>query len=85
MPTGLGHLRNQTVVLTADVIVALAGGAGTLSELAFAWMHRKPVICCTAFEGWAEKLAGLDVDGRVHGLFREAASVEEICELSGCD
>jgi uncharacterized protein (TIGR00725 family) len=41
--TGLGELRNALVVRSADAVVAIAGGAGTLSEIAFALKAGKPV------------------------------------------
>jgi len=39
-PTGLDHARNTTVA-NADAVVALGGGAGTLSEMAFAWICKR--------------------------------------------
>jgi hypothetical protein len=44
IPTGLGLARNTLVVRTADVIIALPGEYGTLSEIAFALNINKPVI-----------------------------------------
>lgn len=41
--TGLGHQRNALVVLNGDGVVALPGGAGTLSELGFAGIYERPV------------------------------------------
>jgi uncharacterized protein (TIGR00725 family) len=42
--TGLGELRNGLVVRAADALVAVGGGAGTLSEIALAVKLGKPVI-----------------------------------------
>ncbi len=42
--TGLGDGRNLLVVRASDVIVAIAGGYGTLSEIALALKAGKPVI-----------------------------------------
>lgn len=42
--TGLGEMRNFVVVLNGDVIVAVSGGYGTLSEIALAKKIGKPVI-----------------------------------------
>ncbi|MBN1882968.1 MAG: TIGR00725 family protein [Deltaproteobacteria bacterium] len=42
--TGMGHARNALVVGSADGVIALAGGAGTLSEVALALKMRKPVV-----------------------------------------
>lgn len=47
IPTGIGIARNQVVVNTGNYVVAVGGGAGTLSEIAFAWQLKKPVLCVT--------------------------------------
>ena len=44
IPTGLGLARNVLVVRAADVIIAVDGEYGTLSEIAFAINEDKPVI-----------------------------------------
>jgi hypothetical protein len=44
VPTGLGEARNALVVRSADVVVAVAGGYGTLSEIAFALRDGTPVV-----------------------------------------
>jgi uncharacterized protein (TIGR00725 family) len=44
IPTGLGLARNVLVVKSADVVVALPGEAGTLSELAYTLQFGIPVI-----------------------------------------
>lgn len=61
--TGLGHLRNG-LVANADVVVAIGGGAGTLSEIAFAWMLGAPIIALV-LPGWSGELAGRRVDGKI--------------------
>lgn len=43
IPTGLGYARNILVVRAADVIVAVDGKHGTLSEIAFAFNDEKRV------------------------------------------
>ena len=42
--TGLSHARNVIVVRSADVVIAVSGGYGTLSEIAIALKLGKPVI-----------------------------------------
>jgi len=44
IPTGIGLARNMIVVLASDVIVAIDGSFGTLSEIAYALQFRKPVF-----------------------------------------
>lgn len=48
--TGLGNTRNTIVAGCADIIVALPGEYGTLSEIAFALNMRKPVIGIGSWE-----------------------------------
>ena len=42
--TGLGHARNAVLARTADGVVALGGGLGTLSEIALALRDGRPAI-----------------------------------------
>jgi uncharacterized protein (TIGR00725 family) len=42
--TGMGSARNMINVLSSHVVVACPGGAGTLSEIALALKHGRPVI-----------------------------------------
>ena len=54
IPTGLAEGRNLLVVRASDVLVAVAGGYGTLSEIALALKTEKPVV---GLETWK------DIDG----------------------
>jgi uncharacterized protein (TIGR00725 family) len=42
--TGLGEARNWVNVCASDVLIAIGGGFGTLSEIALALKARKPVV-----------------------------------------
>jgi uncharacterized protein (TIGR00725 family) len=44
IPTGLGDARNILVVRAGDGIIAMEGGWGTISELAFARILNKPIV-----------------------------------------
>ena len=44
LPTGLGEARNALVVGAAEVVIAIGGGYGTLSEIALALKTGKRVI-----------------------------------------
>jgi len=44
VPTGLGCTRNTIVAGCADIVIALKGKEGTLSEIGFALSEKKPVI-----------------------------------------
>jgi len=41
IPTGLGYMRNALVVLNSDVLVAIDGHYGTLSEIAYSQIYAK--------------------------------------------
>jgi uncharacterized protein (TIGR00725 family) len=44
IPTGMGDARNAINVLASRVVVALPGGAGTISEVALALKAGRPVV-----------------------------------------
>jgi uncharacterized protein (TIGR00725 family) len=44
IPTGLGELRNGLVVRSADAVIAVGRGYGTLSEVALALRSSRPVV-----------------------------------------
>lgn len=60
--TGLGLARN-IIVANADAVIAIGGGAGTLSEIALAWQLRRPVVGI-AVDGWSLKASGTRIDHR---------------------
>lgn len=78
IPSGMGVARNALLVNMADAIVAIGGGPGTLSELAFAWQKGKKTCCVTNFGGWATEIFNKELDTRASGLFSKATSVEEV-------
>ena len=65
--TGLGYSRNALVALNADVLIAVDGQYGTLSEIAFGRIYKKKVI---GLNTWA-----------VEGVER-ASSPEEAVEMA---
>ena len=50
IPTGLGELRDGLVVRAADAVIAVAGGHGTLAEIAFALKLDVPVVGIDTWE-----------------------------------
>jgi uncharacterized protein (TIGR00725 family) len=51
LPTGLGEGRNLLVVRASDLLIGVAGGHGTLSEIALALKAGKPVIGLETWPG----------------------------------
>src|SRR3546814_18376895 len=66
IPTGSDHGRNL-VVAQSEAVIAIGGGAGTLSEIAFAWIHRRLIIALSC-EDRKSVGEGKGMSGRVdHG------------------
>ena len=73
--TGMGDARNVINVLSSDMVIALPGGSGTLSEVALALSAGKTVIVL----GW-EPGAALRASGP--GRIVDAATADEAIELT---
>ena len=63
IPTGLDVYRN-VIVANASAVVAIGGGAGTLSEISNAWALKRMVLAFDNIEGWSAKVAGTRLDTR---------------------
>ena len=50
IPSGMGLARNVLVVKSADVVIALPGEAGTLSEIAYCLQFGIPVISLKSWD-----------------------------------
>ncbi len=61
--SGLDHVRNS-IVAHADAVVAIGGGAGTMSEICLAWIYKRLIVALRV-EGWSGKLADQRIDDRV--------------------
>ena len=60
----IGGGREFVLVLSCDVIVAIGGGSGTLTEMAIAYQAGIPIVAVNKFAGWAKELAGKYFDER---------------------
>lgn len=69
IPTGMGEMRNTLLVRAADVVIAVAGEYGTLSEIAFALKIGVPVVGLGTWE--------LAKDGRPVEAFVRAHTPEQ--------
>ena len=76
IPTNMGYARNTLVVTMADAVVAVGGGAGTLSEIAMAWQLGRPIVALD-IGGWSARLAGEAVDDRDRPPVDRASTAEE--------
>ncbi len=83
LPTGMGHARNVIVALSCAAMVAVDGGSGTLSEIAYAWQFGRPIIAFRGTGGWARELAGRSLDRRRADRIWEADNIDDIVRLLG--
>jgi uncharacterized protein (TIGR00725 family) len=74
IPTGMGETRNALVVRAADVLIAVAGEFGTLSEIALALKMGVPVV---GLHTWY-----LAKHGEAVKAFPSAESAEEAVRLA---
>lgn len=77
IPTGIGAARNFINVLAGDGVIAIGGRAGTLSELAFAWIYNKPIVVLERSGGWSSILANKRIDDRRNDVIHGAETPEE--------
>ncbi|MDI1443606.1 TIGR00725 family protein [Polyangium sp. 6x1] len=82
VPTGMQIGRNVVVVAMSDVVVAIGGGAGTLSEIAIAWQLGKPIISLAGSGGWSQRLAGECIDARRRDTVHAAEDAEQAITLA---
>jgi uncharacterized protein (TIGR00725 family) len=89
VPTGMNFARNVVLVAMSDALIAIGGGAGTLSEIALAWQHRIPIVAFDTGEGWSSRLGGQSLDHRggapiasVRSPSEAAAQIEQLLGLA---
>ena len=84
IPCGLeiGGGREFTLVLSCDVIIAIGGGSGTLTEMAIAYQANIPIITVSKFTGWAKTLSNKYLDDRKRLKCLEAKTEEEALSLA---
>lgn len=61
--SGLDNVRNS-VVAHADAVIAIGGGAGTMSEICLAWIYKRLIIGLRV-DGWSGRMAEQRVDDRM--------------------
>ncbi|NPD87602.1 MAG: TIGR00725 family protein [Asgard group archaeon] len=79
--TGLSMARNQVIIASSEIVIAIGGGAGTLSELAFAWQLNKPIITLRDTGGWSSKLSDQKIDDSRIDTINSVDKVSEVLEL----
>lgn len=74
--TGMGNARNVINVLTSHALIAIAGGAGTLSEIALAIKVGTPVVGLRTWE------AAIDGTSYAEPMFHTVTTPEDAVRLA---
>jgi uncharacterized protein (TIGR00725 family) len=77
IPSGMGLARDFLNALSADGVIIIGGGSGTLSETCAAYMHKKPIVAIKNSGGTAEKYADQYLDQRKNVLIVGVLSPKE--------
>lgn len=77
-----GGGRELTLVLSCDVIIAIGGGSGTLTELAITYQADIPMVALKGFSGWSDKLVGKYFDKRKRRKVLQALSAKQAVEIA---
>lgn len=80
--TGMGFARNQILGLSADALIAIGGGVGTLTEMAYSYAYKKPVIVIEGLGGIPEQYIGKYLDEKKTIKVLGAKTSKEAVELA---
>ena len=64
IPSGMGLTRDFLNALSADGVIVIGGGSGTLSEICAAYMYKKPIVALKNSGGTASMYADGYLDHR---------------------
>ena len=80
IPTNLGNMRNFLVVNAADIVIAIGGRSGTLNEISFAMILKKPLILIKGTGGCVDKIISGNLMQDIDSTYYIANSAEEAVE-----
>jgi len=80
IPTNLGNMRNFLVVNAADTVIAIGGRSGTLNEISFAMILKKPLILIEGTGGCVDKIISGNLMQDMDSTYYIANSAEEAVE-----
>jgi len=78
--TNLGNIRNTLVVGAADAIIAIGGRWGTLSEISFAMILKKPLFLVEGTGGCVDEIANRHLMDNIESTYYVTNSAEEAVE-----
>lgn len=78
----IGGGREFNLVLSCNVIIAISGGSGTLTEMAIAYQAGIPIVVIDKFGGWAKKMNNKYFDPRKRVKCISASTPEEAVKIA---
>ena len=81
IPSGMGLSRDFLNALSADGVIAIGGGSGTLSEICAAYMYSKPIVVLKNSGGTSTKFADQYLDHRKNVKIIGVDTPKEAVEL----
>ena len=81
IPSGIGLMRDFLNALSADGVIAIGGGSGTLSEICAAYMYSKPIAVLKNSGGTSTKFADQYLDHRKNVKIIGVETPKEAVEL----
>lgn len=79
--SGIGYARDFLVATSADGIIVVGGGVGTLVELCVGYMLKKPIITIPYSGGTAKLYGGKYLDERRSILIETAKDADKAVEI----
>ena len=64
IPSGMGHTRDFLTALSADGVIVIGGGSGTLTEICASYVYKKPIAALKNSGDVAAKYADQYLDHR---------------------
>ena len=81
IPSGMGLTRDFLNALSADGIIIIGGGSGTLSEMCAGYMHKRPIVVIRNTGGTGEQFIDKFLDHRENVRIIGADSPKEAVKL----
>ena len=78
--TGIGHKRNDIIVMSADCIIFLAGRWGTFNEISLAILHQKPMVFFKGSSGVVDTFLNSNIINEIPSEWMTASDPIEVVE-----
>jgi len=80
LATGIGHKRNFLVISSGDAIIGIGGRSGTLNEISFAIIFKKPLILIKGTGGIVDEIIKGNILKNEYTAYHIVNSAEEAVE-----